>query len=1213
MKNSKKIVSLSLAATMLASTGTAFAALPDSTLVIGSDAFNVLELSNLTTEIDAALNKIEGDVSKIYYDLEGDSLDGYYDLDGKVKMTDEVKTELGEITLHKADGTTEKYENIDAETPVAKWAIASASATNGKLTVVLSGSNETAPVASDFAATVKVDAGDAAATTLTNFAWDVATKTATMDFPEVAGKDAEQTVVVAVTFDGVAKEATYKVPVTTDLAVESVSAINLKQVKVVFTQEVDKTSAELNTNINLYESYVSDTNKGTATTNTNYTRTLLDDNKTLMIVMNGGSELSQDTTLGVSVKNVEAKDDATTKIADFMGSSSVIDTTKPVVESAVVENSKTIKVAISEALNIPTGMLTQTDKVLIDTIPAVASITVDAAKNEMTISLGTSLSTGAHKLELKNLADYAGFKIADTSFDISVVADANAPSITSAKSLSKDEVEVTFDEVVTKIGTLNITTSGANTFTDAAGKQAADAVLTAGQWKLSTDGKVATFKLTNALSLGSTVEQAIKYINTEDAEGNKVATETTFKFSATDDTALPTVTSVEVSTATATKNQLTINFDKVMDGAPKVTITKADGTTKVLDQSSQAYEANDKKKVVIAAGEYSASNTDAGTWTLKVEDATDNTIRGNEMADYTTTITVQDTKKPTVNAVLGVDAEKKMTVYFSEAMDATTLADTDNYLVDFDGTGAGAYQTLSNIAGASATVAADSKSVVLAWTSSDVVAAGTAVSDTNITMLNLKDASGNLIAGFNTAKDVEEATLFNGDSINKIELVAKNKIKVYLTGTTFSNVDPADFKVYNEDDANNVDVFVGASAELNTDKDEVTITLNGSLNADGTYGSSNEAAEVYVTSGNTTNFAGSKLAYAKGDDTNANDIVDKVVPTLLSAKLKGTSGADAKTIVLDFDETVVANADLKYDLKLMVQDTIPYQLAANEFTANVVGGNLEIRVDKAGIDTKKVTVELLNGRYLKDSTGNEAKTFAAMTVKNSAATADATIETVVPTITKAETQDLDNNGKIDAYKITFSENIEDDNVTVGDFAIAAYANPAFSKTTAGDVEDNNVIYITFDEGGAVDTDAKPELTYTAGDLTDLMGNKLANVANGDVTEVDMAAPVYVSVNTVLASGPVTLTFSEPVTSDALVLADFAGSTVNSVAITALTADADAVAGTTIVTNGDLAPAGNDAEALVLTLASSGAAKIKDASNNTVNASVLSRTDLDVID
>lgn len=140
------------------------------------------------------------------------------------------------------------------------------------------------------------------------------------------------------------------------------------------------------------------------------------------------------------------------------------------------------------------------------------------------------------------------------------------------------------------------------------------------------------------------------------------------------------------------------------------------------------------------------------------------------------------------------------------------------------------------------------------------------------------------------------------------------------------------------------------------------------------------------------------------------------------------------------------------------------------------------------------------------------------------------IDNTVPAISTRQTQDLDGDGKIDAMKITFSDEVDDTFVTAGNFDIDGYNGEAFSSTTNGDVADDTVIYITFTEGSA-DSGALPTVTYAAGTLTDLADNALAN--NGPTASTDLAKPVITVANWLDSDtngniDRVTLTFSEQV-------------------------------------------------------------------------------------
>jgi hypothetical protein len=154
--------------------------------------------------------------------------------------------------------------------------------------------------------------------------------------------------------------------------------------------------------------------------------------------------------------------------------------------------------------------------------------------------------------------------------------------------------------------------------------------------------------------------------------------------------------------------------------------------------------------------------------------------------------------------------------------------------------------------------------------------------------------------------------------------------------------------------------------------------------------------------------------------------------------------------------------------------------------------------------------------YLMYTADSGAKGQFSVTVTDGEDTAVVALEVVPPTIDSIETQDLDANGQIDAIKVTFTEDILDSTVTVADFDVAGYVGEAFSSTTNSDVANDDVIYITFTESGAADTDATPATTYTLGDLTDLAGNALATAAG--VASTDAAAPVLLSATLTDAGG-----------------------------------------------------------------------------------------------
>ena len=160
----------------------------------------------------------------------------------------------------------------------------------------------------------------------------------------------------------------------------------------------------------------------------------------------------------------------------------------------------------------------------------------------------------------------------------------------------------------------------------------------------------------------------------------------------------------------------------------------------------------------------------------------------------------------------------------------------------------------------------------------------------------------------------------------------------------------------------------------------------------------------------------------------------------------------------------------------------------------------------------------------------------------STATVAYQIDLTLPTITAAETMDLNGNGKIDHYKITFSENVNDSTFpgyvaanTLGSVTAAwsagAYTNLQLSPGTAeatGDIANDNIIFLKFAEGAVTDTGVKPDITSTATPgLQDSAGNLIAQVQGTTVIEADKALPVVISA---AGTGNTTayILFSEPI-------------------------------------------------------------------------------------
>ncbi|HET6399693.1 MAG TPA: fibronectin type III domain-containing protein, partial [Candidatus Thermoplasmatota archaeon] len=147
-----------------------------------------------------------------------------------------------------------------------------------------------------------------------------------------------------------------------------------------------------------------------------------------------------------------------------------------------------------------------------------------------------------------------------------------------------------------------------------------------------------------------------------------------------------------------------------------------------------------------------------------------------------------------------------------------------------------------------------------------------------------------------------------------------------------------------------------------------------------------------------------------------------------------------------------------------------------------------------------------------------------------------TVETCIP----------DPDGRIDAYRLTFSEKINDatfdkNNWKVGDGTV--YRVTGYSTgNRVTDAANDEILHVVFDEADKPDTDARPEITYTkpGGRVTvsdlllsdpglkDRAGVPMNSFGEAAVTEVDRAVPVIVSIKGLAGQTTLDVEFSEGV-------------------------------------------------------------------------------------
>jgi trimeric autotransporter adhesin len=775
--------------------------------------------------------------------------------------------------------------------------------------------------------------------------------------------------------------------------VDSVSATNLKNIVVKFNTEVnDKTV--VSSNVKVFD--------GT-TLLTGVALNLADDNKTLLITNNGS--YSQNKEYKVVVENVEKKGDATKKVAAEQAVT-VIDTTLPTVESVTVTSPKTVEIVFSEPVQtgsgsgqFPTSASVLTNIVQIDGINAYATpdVTKVNTSNKVTLTLNTGLTAGDHKIKVAGLNDFANLPITAKEFTVNIPVDTAAPEATTVTVLTKDKVKVTFNEPVdnasVQANLANIKVNG-TAVTGAA---------------IKDGGKAYELTLGASLNLGAVVESTLSYKGVKDNYGNTVTEAKTIKFTATDDTAAPTVADVKVNT----DNTIEVTFSESVtgfDAASTVELYDKDNK-KVANTVSVAKKvidgvASDKVYVLTITSGISLSG--AHSIKLLADKATDLSIRTNKLAEATFPVVLNDKTAPTVSKVEFVNEapdfnsdsdtyDAKATIFFSEAMDAATITNKANFLLGG--------VPLADVSGATLTAGSDNKSVTLTINRSTSGTAFTFSTGTDLRLIAVKDAAGNTLTsgqvnanlgsgGANLISQFNAAPTF-GTAVATVEAISANQLKVtsqHAAGYLFTAVDANKVKFVD----GSGDLLPGlqvTGVTVAADGKTATLTLNNNVSSDVKFDDASdsditvESISVFADAGAFTLTNGAKTdALVSGF---AVSVTDKVAP-----ELKTVTRTQEEEITLTFTEGVSfgSSDEGKYEVKLYAADGTPMTLVSGSPTA---AGQYSINVSNAALGTVTISVynsvtaadtfsvKITDPVFIKDTSGNtnKLKSTESVTVK----------------------------------------------------------------------------------------------------------------------------------------------------------------------------------------------------------------------------------------
>lgn len=463
-----------------------------------------------------------------------------------------------------------------------------------------------------------------------------------LDTPLVANKETE------VKFkDKAGNEYTGKVTwvVTNATKVQSAASTNLKEVDVAFDGKVDKASATDKDNYSI--------NSGAKVVKS---AALLEDGKTVRLLLADGYTFVQGTDYTVNVKNVKS-DGKVLSTQDVKFTSA--DNTLPTVSEVKALGNKAIKVTFSEPVkNVASSNFQLDDKAF------VGSVTKGANEREVILKDYTgNVAVGTHKITSSLVEDYAGLKSLSSTNEFSVVEDKEGP-VVSEISATLEKVTVTFNE---EIDPDSVTSSSF-------------------YWKSGDTKKYgkATQVAGNVYAVDFTENplpgyETTLYINVKDYSGNANPT-VEHKVTASVDLTRPKVDSVAYGKDG--NNILTVKFDKPVYGDVKTAykITNSDNDVFPVVSASAA-PGSDNKVFYLTT---SAGLSD-GDYTLKISGIKDRTVLQNTMEDYSTTFKVDDVTRPTLNK--NIDANnltRTLVVNFDKKMDLASITDRGNYYLDLN-------------------------------------------------------------------------------------------------------------------------------------------------------------------------------------------------------------------------------------------------------------------------------------------------------------------------------------------------------------------------------------------------------------------------------------------------------------------------------------------------------------------------------------------------
>lgn len=755
-------------------------------------------------------------------------------------------------------------------------------------------------------------------------------------------------------------------PTEVDLKVESITQTNLAEIVVKFNGAVKEESIDLN-NVKVNGESLDDLNGDDFDVS--------EDGKTVTFFKNGGFVSTNQKSAKISISGIAPVAGKTMpaivdEVVHFT------DVLVPYLTEVKALGNKVLTLVFSEPIKeeLATGIYANY-RVDNRAVAGEVAKPVEVERNTITLYLRTALTPGEHEMGFTSdtVKDYAKFVGVAQNVKFTIIEDTTKPQIVEVVSATQKRVELKFNKEV------DATTAGATAYWK-------DSAVTKTAASLSNKPGDKTivrvnFADHNALPLIATLLTVDKikdfYGNTMDKAEVSVTAQA--------DLNRPEVLSVTPEKGSE-ENAWIIKFSKAVY-VPENTVYNIDvknrlGNRVVLNDVNYN---TDKYGNTIAnelriTGSFPLSGS---PYTVTVQNVEDTSYQKNKNVPQTFTVSLQDTTLPSVTSAVKT-ATNKIVIVFNKAVDPSSATDLANYSYKF-GSGYVAFPSTADI-----TINNNLTVVTITLPNNWKVGSTpqTPGSVTDIMVSKVQDIRGNQILNYVTTLN---ATPGNAASITG-DATATGKKSVVLqldNGNLPIDLFAGDFVVtYADGSATNINVV---DVTLNSTSRKLTLSLDKSLNADGSYGAAK--APVYfgvVNNGQTTPVYTAQLtrdAFDQSIEGITTGMVDEISPSLVvptSGRLavgspSSTIGNAVYATYLQFDENVnvssltaqAAFVVKNKDGKVLTVGS-DYTVSAHPTDASIVVISLTPGKGYNGV----LAVSLTANTQVKDTIGNVMNDFA---------------------------------------------------------------------------------------------------------------------------------------------------------------------------------------------------------------------------------------------